>query len=216
MPRLICPTDREPLEPPLQWCATHDEMGIWVADDPEAPVVPVPAQAQQEERPHPALVQATANNAPVPSVSRPLAVPVTVDACWNCDRPIDDRRNAKCNGCRKPLTPPALVLVLHGSPHRIAVAVRDLATVGRDPAETSYSEMFAGYLNISRRHALIGVSPDGTAWIRDEGSLNGTYIGGEEIPTKQLVSLTDGALVRFAGTLEATVKIYPTPEGDHD
>ena len=34
---------------------------------------------------------------------------------------------------------------------------------------------------ISRRHAMLRVSPDGRLWLSDAGSLNGTFIGTERV-----------------------------------
>jgi pSer/pThr/pTyr-binding forkhead associated (FHA) protein len=64
---------------------------------------------------------------------------------------------------------------------------------------------------VSRRHATIGADPDGTPWIRDEGSSNGTFVNGERIPAGEKVPLPPGARVRLGSKTEIDVS-----QGDRD
>ena len=51
---------------------------------------------------------------------------------------------------------------------------------------------------ISRRHAMLRVSPDGRLWLSDAGSLNGTFIGTERIAEPTL--LHEGQFFRLGRT----------------
>jgi pSer/pThr/pTyr-binding forkhead associated (FHA) protein len=62
---------------------------------------------------------------------------------------------------------------------------------------------------LSRRHAVLW-NQDGTWWIRDEGSLNGTFVNGEAI---RETSLQAGALVNFGGTIEFRLEMDSAPVG---
>jgi pSer/pThr/pTyr-binding forkhead associated (FHA) protein len=53
--------------------------------------------------------------------------------------------------------------------------------------------------SVSRRHAVIGHSPDGF-YITDLGSLNGTWINDRRIAVAERVDLQDGDLVQFGAT----------------
>ena len=60
--------------------------------------------------------------------------------------------------------------------------------------------------NVSRRHALIVVRDDG-AWVEDLASTNGTWVDGERLAAHRPVRLRDGAELRFAAELTATLRI---------
>jgi len=51
---------------------------------------------------------------------------------------------------------------------------RDVTTIGRHPD----ADLFLDDVTVSRRHAEIALTPDGCL-LRDNGSLNGTYVNGE-------------------------------------
>ncbi len=57
--------------------------------------------------------------------------------------------------------------------------------------------------NLSRRHAVLW-NQDGTWWVRDEGSLNGTFVNGDPIRES---ALEDGAVVNFGGTIEFRLEV---------
>ncbi|WP_039801916.1 FHA domain-containing protein [Nocardia araoensis] len=82
--------------------------------------------------------------------------------------------------------------------------------LGRDSAELP--DGLSRTENISRRHASLGVYPSGRAWIRDEGSTNGTYVNGTEIKPGTKVMLHPGDSVRLADSFEFVVA-YPPPDG---
>lgn len=66
---------------------------------------------------------------------------------------------------------------------------------------------------VSRQHASIGVHPSGRVWIRDEGSLNHTYVNKKEIPPGTKVTLNPGDQVRLANAIEFTVAFPPADGG---
>src|SRR5581483_4559385 len=75
------------------------------------------------------------------------------------------------------------------------VAFKDELTVGRawradDPALQD-SKM-------SRRHARFTLEQDGTAWVEDLGSMNGTFVNGKRIDRRQQLRLGDE--VRLSAT----------------
>jgi hypothetical protein len=72
-----------------------------------------------------------------------------------------------------------------------------------------------GKNNLSRRHATVGLAPYG-AWVRDEGSTNGTYIDGRRLTPEQLVELPEGAELRLASNVYATVRMRKPGIGDDD
>lgn len=70
---------------------------------------------------------------------------------------------------------------------------RPRLTVGRDPA----SDIFLNDMTVSRSHAFIEGAPGGVS-IRDDGSLNGTYVNGVVVESTQL---SDGDIVQI-GTFQ--------------
>ncbi|MGH8945554.1 MAG: FHA domain-containing protein, partial [Acidimicrobiia bacterium] len=103
-------------------------------------------------------------------------------------------------------TPPGTVMfhveVVPGAPTPWAKLVsreethqvgRNRTLLGRDPE----ADLVLAHDDISRRHALIW-REQGSAWIRDLGSSNGTSVSGEEVgyaPTR----LSHGSVVGLAG-----------------
>ena len=61
--------------------------------------------------------------------------------------------------------------------------------------------------NVSRRHATVAVEPDGSTWVQDESPTNGTFIDGLRITPGAKVRLTDGAELRLASDVRASVSI---------
>ncbi|MFM9588836.1 FHA domain-containing protein [Streptomyces scabiei] len=77
--------------------------------------------------------------------------------------------------------------------------------LGREADEVA-SRLLEPYGNLSRRHASVRVDADGRAWIRDEGSMNGTYVEERRIVSGQWVSLRVGDRIRFAADVWALVR----------
>lgn len=74
--------------------------------------------------------------------------------------------------------------------------------------------------SVSRRHALISVTPDGGVAIRDLGSANGTYVNGQLLSRFDLHQLRDGDTIVLGKTvlrLEAGGRhLTDTASWDHD
>lgn len=61
---------------------------------------------------------------------------------------------------------------------------RDSTSVGRAPE----SDVFLDDVTVSRKHAELARRDDGSFSVRDVGSLNGTYVNGEQVDETKLAS----------------------------
>jgi pSer/pThr/pTyr-binding forkhead associated (FHA) protein len=61
---------------------------------------------------------------------------------------------------------------------------RDTTSVGRAPE----SDVFLDDVTVSRKHARIVRRPDGSFSVSDVGSLNGTYVNGEQVDETKLAT----------------------------
>jgi pSer/pThr/pTyr-binding forkhead associated (FHA) protein len=85
--------------------------------------------------------------------------------------------------------------------------------------DSPYAELFAGYLEVGRRHATVGYDQRGP-WIRDEYSVNQTLINGESIRADVRVPLKAGDRI-VLGTDKVWTRVFlraSPPGGDrgHD
>jgi pSer/pThr/pTyr-binding forkhead associated (FHA) protein len=62
--------------------------------------------------------------------------------------------------------------------------VKDSTSAGRSPD----SDVFLDDVTVSRKHAIFDHRDDGSWFIRDVGSLNGTYVNGEQVDQTKLAS----------------------------
>lgn len=69
---------------------------------------------------------------------------------------------------------------------------RDATTIGRHPD----ADIFLDDVTVSRRHVEVLRSPDGVL-VKDLGSLNGTYVGGERVEERELVTGEELQIGRF-------------------
>lgn len=60
----------------------------------------------------------------------------------------------------------------------------DSTSVGRSPE----SDVFLDDVTVSRKHAVIDRRADGSFFVRDVGSLNGTYVNAEQVDETKLAS----------------------------
>ncbi|MFI8322579.1 FHA domain-containing protein [Streptomyces sp. NPDC085529] len=60
--------------------------------------------------------------------------------------------------------------------------------------------------HLSARHATVRVDVDGTAWVRDEGSTNHTYLDGRQLPSGQWTRLRPGHALRLTSSLPVTLR----------
>ena len=76
--------------------------------------------------------------------------------------------------------------------------------IGRDATDQQLARL-NDMMNVSRRHATIGLAPHG-AWIRDENSTNGTFVNGRPVKAGETADLAEGAELRLASDVRATVR----------
>ena len=107
----------------------------------------------------------------------------------------------------------AAVLRLSFPTGNVEVPAGTTLLLGRDPAESLVAAAFAGYENVSRRHATVTMDDDGRASIRDENSTNGTFVNGDRVLPGVAVRLADGDVVRLAADVSADVML-PRQEAD--
>ncbi len=117
----------------------------------------------------------------------------------------------KPDDVRGPISP--AVLRLSFPTGNVEVPAGTSLLLGRDPAESLVAAAFAGYENVSRRHATVRMDDGGHATIRDENSTNGTFVNGARVLPGGAVRLADGDLVRLAGDVTAEV-LLPRQETD--
>jgi hypothetical protein len=79
--------------------------------------------------------------------------------------------------------------------------------LGRDPHLCPAVGFLAVHDNLSRLHATVGVEADGSAWITDVGSTNGTYVHGYRLVAGQQTPLRPGDRIRLAA--DVNVQVLP-------
>lgn len=77
--------------------------------------------------------------------------------------------------------------------------------LGRDPQLCPAVTFLAERDNLSRIHARVGVEADGSAWITDEGSTNGTYVRGYRLAANDKAALRPGDTFRLAADVDVSV-----------
>jgi pSer/pThr/pTyr-binding forkhead associated (FHA) protein len=70
---------------------------------------------------------------------------------------------------------------------------KETTTVGRD----TDSDVFLDDVTVSRTHAVLDRRVDGAFFVRDVGSLNGTYLNGEQIDETKLASGDEVQIGKF-------------------
>jgi len=88
----------------------------------------------------------------------------------------------------------ALLLVKRG-PNAGSTFLLDAptTTTGRDPE----SAVFLDDITVSRQHAIVERRADGAWFVRDVGSLNGTYVNGEQVEETKLARGDELQIGRF-------------------
>jgi pSer/pThr/pTyr-binding forkhead associated (FHA) protein len=144
---------------------------------------------------------------------------------------IPDPGNLVCVECLEPLArramadPPAYdavtgtrrdvprTLMVTFPDGQVTVPAGTTVLLGRAPECGPYAGVFASCDNVSRRHATLGAEPGGAAWVRDEKSINGTYVNGVRAEPGVRTGLRDGDILRFAADVEAQVRLLePTDD----
>lgn len=99
----------------------------------------------------------------------------------------------------------ALRIVFEGTV--LTVARGEQVMLGRDPEYSPHAPFFDAFDNVSRRHAIVGLDPDGRAWIRDYYSTNLTKVNSEPVSTGQECDLRDRDKIRLCANLIGTVEL---------
>ncbi|MCX2181275.1 FHA domain-containing protein [Streptomyces sp. SKN60] len=171
---------------------------------PAAPPPPAPAPAPVPEP------------APVP-VSEPAPPPVPAEERLSeAHRPEERRPDVPAAAPPRPssVSYPALT-----GTFRQPTSVRPLPTrsirIGRAPD----NDLVVDDLTVSRRHAELRAAPDGTYWIQDLGSHNGTFLNGRRVAEARVTAedivgighcafcLIGGNLVEFTDTGEVSLDV---------
>jgi hypothetical protein len=137
----------------------------------------------------------------------------TPENCPACGAEVPEPTNLVCVDCLEPLTPrssgataPAtLRLLFTGRP--VEIPQPGIMLLGRDPQLCPVATLFASHDNISRQHASVGVDSDGTAWVRDEHSTNGTFVNNKPVPRGHTTPLTDGDQLRMGSDVTAKIEL---------
>jgi pSer/pThr/pTyr-binding forkhead associated (FHA) protein len=76
---------------------------------------------------------------------------------------------------------------------------RDSTNAGRDPE----SDVFLDDITVSRKHAVFERRSGGSWFVRDVGSLNGTYVNGEQVDETKLATGDEVQIGKFKLTFFA-------------
>jgi FHA domain-containing protein len=102
-------------------------------------------------------------------------------------------------------TPPRALRLAFPSGEIVPVEPGVRIRLGRDPQLCPAVAFLAAHDNLSRLHATVGVDADGTAWIADEGSTNGTFAHGYRLGPGDRAPLRPGDKLRLAADVNVHV-----------
>ncbi|QFG24856.1 FHA domain-containing protein [Actinomadura sp. WMMB 499] len=132
----------------------------------------------------------------------------TAMMCPYCEAVLPGPGAAQCDQCLRPLpqqgTPVLRMLFPTGE---LKVSVGQHLVLGRDAGQSPVASTFTQYDNVSRRHSTVWLDPSGTAWVRDEGSTNGTFVNGERLPRGVEAPLKNGDQLRLAADVTGNVQL---------
>lgn len=112
--------------------------------------------------------------------------------CWSCGAWSTHADNDTCPECHESLVRPALVIDFPTG----SVVLRDHSSSAVLGRAGDHGRIFAGYPNVSGRHALISVDEAGEAWLTPfPEAPNGTFVNDEEIQVRTAITPSDR--VRF-------------------
>ncbi|SEG43819.1 FHA domain-containing protein [Thermomonospora echinospora] len=131
----------------------------------------------------------------------------TAFMCPHCEAVLSNPAAAQCDNCLRPLRQQAPVLRVVFPSGELKISVGQHLVLGRDAGQSPVASTFTQYDNVSRRHSTVWLDPSGTAWVRDEGSTNGTFVNGERLPRGVEAPLRDGDQLRLAADVTGTVQL---------
>jgi hypothetical protein len=172
---------------------------------------------------------------PAGGTATPTARPPAPERCPACGADVPDPTNIACVECLEefaPVPPPipggsspgatgqartrredrSLRLVFGA--RAVGVPASGSMLLGRDPAVSSVAGLFSDSDNVSRRHACVGMDADGSAWVRDENSTNGTFVNDKPVPSGRKTPLVDGDRLRIASNVVARVEFGLPSQGE--
>ncbi|WP_154814501.1 FHA domain-containing protein [Actinophytocola xinjiangensis] len=126
--------------------------------------------------------------------------------CPSCGATVPDPANLVCVECLTTLGAPPGGPSVAFTGWRVALPNPGSVLLGRDPEQSPSAGHLAPHDNVSRRHATVGVEPDGSMWVRDEYSANGTFVNDVPVPAGRTVPVSAGDRVRLASDVEAVVE----------
>ncbi|WP_405851566.1 FHA domain-containing protein [Streptomyces sp. NBC_00090] len=199
------PSPEPPAPEPPPYASPAPEAPASWAPAPEAatppPVPPPPAPAAPGPAPYAPEPSTSAPSTPAPSTPEPSARPVPEPQPSAPPRPSSVSYPAATGTFRQPTSVRPLP----------AHSVR----IGRAPD----NDVVVSDLVVSRRHAELRAHPDGTYWIHDLGSHNGTFLNGRPVVDARVTAddivgigrcafcLIGGQLVEFTDTGEISLDV---------
>jgi hypothetical protein len=173
--------DAVPVSPDGSMDAVRDPRAAADAEDPDATDV-LPQVGPQGHAPAPAEAEHTRIINVIPG-----ALPRTAQT----------RRDAPARALR----------LSFPSGEIVAVPLGEQIRLGREPQLCPAVAFLAAHDNLSRLHATVGVELDGSAWIVDEGSTNGTFVHGYRLAVRERAPLRPGDKVRLAADVNIRVML---------
>ncbi|WP_051731701.1 FHA domain-containing protein [Kitasatospora phosalacinea] len=149
-----------------------------------------------------------------PHCGAPVVVP-TNRVCVVCQRMLDEAPppagEDASRATRRDV--PAVVLRIRFGAAERTVPPGGTLLLGRAPAAGATRGLLERHDNVSRRHATVGLEPDGTAWVRDEHSTNGTFVNEVPAVAGARTPLRDGDVLRLAADCTLGVAVDRPEEG---
>jgi hypothetical protein len=104
-----------------------------------------------------------------------------------------------------------VTLVMNSQIIRQDVAAGGRVALGRDERMSPFAAVLKADDLVGRRHAVIEYGADGKALIRDEYSLNGTVVNGEELRPGEERTLAETDQIRLGETAIVRIRAVPVP-----
>ncbi|WP_441249536.1 FHA domain-containing protein [Kitasatospora sp. McL0602] len=155
-----------------------------------------------------------------PHCGAPVPVP-TNQVCVVCQRMLGEVRPSRTADAgergvdvysTRRDAPTAVLRIRFGAVER-TVTPGSTLLLGRAPAAHTTHGLLERYDNVSRQHATVGLEPDGTAWVRDEHSTNGTFVNGSPASPGARTPLRDGDVLRLAADCTLGIAVDRPGEG---
>ncbi|MFI0228098.1 FHA domain-containing protein [Streptomyces sp. NPDC017086] len=156
-----------------------------------------------------------------PHCGAPVPVPAN-QVCVVCQRILVEPRPSRTAGSGERAAdvratrhdvPTTVLRIRFGAVER-TVTPGSTLLLGRAPAAYTTHSLLERHDNVSRQHATIGLEPDGTAWVRDEHSTNGTFVNSSPVSPGARTPLRDGDVLRLAADCTLSITVDQPGEAD--